>query len=123
MHLPEHRADAAHLEHEPLQRDVTPARRRRDELPGLLPEIHEDRPGLHHRERLPVWTFGIDDRRNLAVRVERDELGRELVVLADVDRVDVVRHPELFEHDGHLAAVGGAPGVEVDHRISCFQRN
>ena len=42
-HLTEHRADAAHLEHEPLQRLVARGRVLRDEAARLLREVPEDR--------------------------------------------------------------------------------
>ena len=46
----------------------------------------------------------------------RQILGRELLaVRADVDLVHVVGQAALLEHDGDLAAVGRAPGIEFDH--------
>jgi hypothetical protein len=46
MRLAEHRADAAHLEHEPLERPVPVAHRRGQELSGLAGDVDENRPGL-----------------------------------------------------------------------------
>src|SRR5262249_30614 len=39
----------------------------------------------------------------------------ELLVLGNVDGMRLVGQAELFEHDRSLAAVGGRPGVEIDH--------
>ncbi|MNN88733.1 hypothetical protein D3C81_2064580 [compost metagenome] len=39
----------------------------------------------------------------------------ELLVLADIDRVDAVGQAGLFEEQADLVAVGGGPVVQVDH--------
>ena len=82
--LAEHRPDMAHLEHHPLDRLVA-AIAGRQQLPGLLREIEQDRAGFEQAERLAARTVGIDDRRDLAVWVERQEFRRPALVLADVD--------------------------------------
>ena len=115
VHLSEHRPDAAHLEHQPLQRVVFQAVGFRQQLAGLARQINEYRARLHHRVRLAVGAVGIDQRRNLAVGTDGDELGCELVVLADIDRVGTIRQPGFFEHDGNLAPVGRGPGIKIEH--------
>src|SRR3546814_1551254 len=50
MHLTEHRADAAHLPHQPLHDDVAVARRARQETALLLREVEEDRSEEHTSE-------------------------------------------------------------------------
>ena len=89
--LPEHRPDERHLEEHPLDR--LPAARRigRDEAAGLLGEVEQDRARFEQRERLAARPVGIDDRRNLAVGIERQEFRRALLALADVDRMRLVR--------------------------------
>ena len=72
-------------------------------------------PGFEDRQRFAARPFGIDDRRDLAVRVDGDEFGSELLVLRDVDRVDPILQQGLLEHDRDLAAVRRPPGVEIDH--------
>src|SRR2546422_1841139 len=99
MRLAEGRPDAAHLEHQPLQRIVLPARAGRQEFAGLAGEVDEDRARFHERERLAVGALWIDDRRDLAVRVDRNVFGRELVALADVDPVNAVRQAAFLKHD------------------------
>src|SRR5215471_15082032 len=65
-----------------------------------------------------ITVVAVDDRRNTVVGADLEELGLELLVLADVDRVRGVGQAHLFQHDGSLAAVGRRPGVEVDHGTS-----
>jgi hypothetical protein len=112
MHLPEHRPDPAHLEHQPLERR-DPGRRRllRPQPAGLLGEIDEDGAALEDA----LARVAIDDRRDLVVRADRQEGGAELLVLADIDRVNLVGETTFLEHDRDLAAVRRAPGVEIDH--------
>jgi len=43
----------------------------------------------------------------------------ELLALADVDRVDLVKEPGLFEEQRDLVPVGGGPVVEGQRRRSC----
>jgi len=69
--LTEHRANAAHLEHEPLNSLVAGGRIPRQELAALLGEIDQDRAGFKQRQRLPARTVGIEDGRDLAVGTER----------------------------------------------------
>src|SRR5213083_1985387 len=83
----------------------------RQEPPRLLGEVDEDGARLEEREA----GLAVDDRRDLAVRADGDELGLELLALADVDGVNGVGQAALLEHDGDLPAVRRRPGVEVDH--------
>ena len=116
MHLPEHRPYATHLEHQPLQHSVTSRGILRQELAGLLREINQDRPGLEECERLSARAIAIDNRGNLAVGIYRHKLGLELIALGNVDFVNMIGEAGLLEHDRDLAAIGRAPGVEIDHR-------
>src|SRR3546814_14107719 len=63
----------------------------------------------------------VDDGGDPVVRTDRQEVRRELLVLADVDREDLILHAGLFQHDGDLAAVRGAPGIEIDHGSNLLQ--
>jgi hypothetical protein len=58
----------------------------------------------------------VHDRRDLVVGRDLQELGIELVALADVDRLDRVLESRLLEEHRDLVAVGRGPVVEVDHR-------
>src|SRR3546814_6458757 len=58
--------------------------------------------------------FRSDDGRHPVVRADLQEFGLELVAGADVDRVDLVRQPHLFQHDGDLKAIRRRPHVEID---------
>ena len=89
--LAEHRPDPAHLEHQPLQAGEPVARVGRDQLPGLLGEVDQDRAGLEQRHRRPPGPSWIDDRRDAVVGGDRQELRLELVAGADVDRNDRIR--------------------------------
>ncbi len=60
----------------------------------------------------------VDDRRDLLVRVDRQELGLELLVRSRSTGIARVRQTDLLEHDGYLAAVRRRPGVEIDHECA-----
>jgi hypothetical protein len=56
----------------------------------------------------------------MIVRADLQELRLELFVLGDIDRMYAVGQAQLLEHDGSFAAVGGGPGIEIDHGfLSC----
>jgi hypothetical protein len=116
--LAEHRADAAHLEHQPLQGLVLAAVASRQEAAGLAGEVDQDGAGFHHLDGLAVGAVGVDDGRDLAVRVDGDEGRRELLALRDIHLVHPVGQLAFLQHDGNLAAVGRAPCVQFDHRLS-----
>ena len=86
---------------------------RGQQLAGLLREILQDRAGLEQRQRLAARTIGIEDRRDFAVRIEREEFRRLLVVLVEVDQVQLVRQPDLLQHDRHLDAVRRRQRIEL----------
>ncbi|MNT28961.1 hypothetical protein D3C72_1646810 [compost metagenome] len=73
--LAEHRADAAHLEHHPLQRLVASRRVGRDELAGLAGQVDQDGAGFKQGQRRAVGPVGVEDGRNLVVRADRQEFG------------------------------------------------
>jgi hypothetical protein len=112
--LAEHRADAAHLEHHPLDGLVAAGRILRDQLAGLVGEIQQDRAGFEQRERLAVRAVRIDDRGDLVVRVQRQERGRELVVGVEAHEMRLVGQAGFLEHDRHLDAVRRRQRVELD---------
>ena len=85
-------------------------------LAGLVAEILQDRARFHQRQAV----VAVDDRRDAVVRADLEEFRLELLVLADVDGMRGVRQPQLLQQNGSLAAVGGGPGVEIDHGLpSC----
>src|SRR3546814_17636189 len=51
---------------------------------------------------------------NLVVRVDRQEILTELLVLRDVDRVNLVGDAEFLQQDRDFPAVRCAPGIELD---------
>jgi hypothetical protein len=60
----------------------------------------------------------VDDDRDLVVGVEAQKVGLGLVAVLDVDDVDVVRQPDLLEHNRGLVAVRSLVGVGAR---ACFQ--
>jgi hypothetical protein len=100
--LAEHGADAPHLPHEPLNRLPFVNRVLRQELPGLLRKVEQNGAALEHGDRLPVWTVGVDDRRDLGVRVDLDELRRKRLVLPDVDGMRLILNPHFFQRYPNL---------------------
>jgi hypothetical protein len=107
----------AYLPEQPRQAFGARGRFRRQELPELLSQIHQDRAGLEDADRLGA--AAVDQRRNLGIRVDRDKAAAELVTIADPDQPGVVLRtlmPEgqqLFEHDRDLDAVRRALRVEL----------
>ena len=108
---PEHRADAAHLPHQPFHGLPVAGPVLGPELSGLLREIHQDRAGFEQR----LSVVAVDDRGDAVVGADLQEFRLELVALADVDGVRGVLQAALLQHDGDLAAVGRRPRVEIDH--------
>ncbi|CAM2168521.1 hypothetical protein BLAT2472_10893 [Burkholderia latens] len=112
--LAEHRTDAAHLEHHPLDRLVAARQILRDQLARLVREIDQDRPRFEQRQRPAVGTVRVDDRRNLVVRIQRQEFGRQLVVRVEAHEVRLVRQAGLLEHDRHLDAVRRRQRIKLE---------
>src|SRR3546814_7108542 len=75
---------------------------------------NEDFTGFEQRERRIARPIRIDDRRNLVVRVDRQEILTELLVLRDVDRVNLVGDAEFLQQDRDFLAVRCAPGIVLD---------
>src|SRR5688572_15678606 len=115
VRLPEHRADVAHLEHGPLHHLPALAQVLRQETARLRRQVEQHRARLGERERLAVRAVGIDHRRHLVVGGDLEELGLELVTLADVDRDHAVGRAGFLEHDVDLVAVGRRPRVQINH--------
>ena len=112
-HLAEHRADAAHLEHEPLQRLELARVVLGHELAALAREVDQNRARFEQREWLAVGTVGVEDRGDLVVRVERQELGRHLVVGVERHAMHFVGQAHFLQHDRDLHAVGRGQRVEL----------
>src|SRR6266851_9726178 len=118
--LTEHRSDPAHLEVHPLDGFVSARRIVRQQLSSFLGEILQDRPGFEQPERLAIRSIRIEDSGDLAVRVQRQEFRRLLVVLVEVDEMHFVRQPDLLQHDRHLDAVWRRKRIELKAvRIFC----
>ena len=111
VHLADHRPDAAHLPHQPLHDEPVAVLVLGYELAGLVGEIEQDGAGLEQRAAV----VAVDDRGDAVVGADLQEVGLELLVLGDVDRMCGIVEPALLEHDGDLAAVGRRPRVEIDH--------
>src|SRR5208282_6592474 len=121
MHLAGHRAEAAHLPHQPFQHRHLTAQIGGPELAGLLAEIDQNRAGLEYADRRAARALGVDDRRDLAVRTDFDEGGGELLTFADVHGLDGVGQAHLLQSNADLAAVRCIPGVEFNcHRDPPF---
>ncbi len=78
----------------------------RPELAGLLRQIHQDRPGLEHRQRAAA----IGRRRHRRSResgcwARSSEIQGELLAGPDVDGFHAIGKPDFFQHDRHLLAV------------------
>src|SRR5262245_27759415 len=111
--LAKHRPDERHLEEQPLDGFIPAPRIGWHELARLVCEIKEDCPGFEQPKWESTGPVRIDDRRNLAVGIERPKFGRLLVVLAEVNYVRLIGQPDLFQHDRHLHAIRRRKGVKL----------
>jgi len=68
--LPEHRPDAPHLKHQPLDGLVARGALARQEHAGLVRQVDEDGSRLEQRQRLPTGAVRVDDGRYLVVRIQ-----------------------------------------------------
>ena len=87
----------------------------REEAPGLVGQVLEHRARFEDDHELAIGPFGVDERGDLPVGVDRQVLGLPLLALPEVHEVELVRPLELGQQDGGLLAVRGSPGVEVEH--------
>src|SRR5215472_6876008 len=79
VHLAGHRAKAAHLPHQPFQHRHLPTQIGGPKFAGPLAKVNEDRAGLENVDRRAARTFGIDNRRDLAVGADLDKSRVELL--------------------------------------------
>ncbi len=115
--LSRHRPLVADLPEQPFQRLLAAQGIGRQEAPGLLRQIPEDRARLEDRHRIAL-DIVVDDRRHPVVGADRQEFGLELIALADGNRDHGVGQSQFFKQDGDLPAIGRWPIVEVDHTRS-----
>src|SRR6267154_2587612 len=122
VYLAGHRAEAAHLPHQPLQHRHLTAPVGGPEFAGLLAEIDQDCARFEDADRLPSRTLWIDDRGDAVVWADLQESRVELLAFGDVHGFGGVRQAHLFQSDTDLTAVRGVPSVEFDaHRDPPFQ--
>jgi hypothetical protein len=57
----------------------------------------------------------IDDRRDLAVGIDLDEVGRELLAFPHVDELGVVGKLELLQCEENLLHIRTGQRIEIDH--------
>src|SRR5260370_4238433 len=114
--LPGNRPEPAHLPEQPLQHLEAAAQILWQELAGLLAGIDEDGARFEHADRRPAARrFVVDHGGHAIVRRDLEEIRLELLALADIDAVKLVRQPCLLEEQGDLMPVGGRPIIELDH--------
>src|SRR4030095_5888825 len=100
-------------------RDHVPASRGvyRKQPTRLLRQVQQDRPGFEQRERPAAWAFGVDQRRDLPVRVHQRVGFAVLIACADVDPPHLVGQADLLEHHQYLASIGRGVVVKLDHLV------
>ena len=81
---------------------------------ALFP-VDQDRTAFEQRQRA-AFRFVIDHGGNLVVRRDLQELGLELLAIADIDRHGFIGHAQFFQQDEGLAAIRGGPGMQCDHQ-------
>ena len=76
-----------------------------NQLAGLVGKVEENGAALEQRQRPAVRPIGVDDRRDLAVGIERQELGRFLIVGFEADPMGFIGQPDFLQHDRYLDPV------------------
>ncbi len=109
--LPEHRADRAHLEHEPLHGLVTQPGVCRPELAAPLGEVEQDRSRFGQHE---VVIGMVDDDRNAPVRIEFEKIRGLLFIFVEVEILYVVIDAEFFKGNRGFPPVRGRGGIQGD---------
>jgi hypothetical protein len=110
--LAHHRADAGHLEHEPLHDERAAARVGRHQPAGLFGEVDEDRAGLEHGEVVRVV---VDQGRDAAVRVDREVPVLLLLAAAEVEYAHGPGQAEFLERDRDLVTVRRRRREDFEH--------
>jgi hypothetical protein len=110
-----HWSEAADLPEYPLHDLVAAPHVAGHELAALLGQIHENSARLKELKRLAARPIGVDDRRDLVVRIDRQVFRLHLIALADVDRMHLVGHTDLFQHNRNFFPVRSAPSIELNH--------
>jgi hypothetical protein len=88
----------------------------------LLREIHQDRARLEDTDRLGA--AAIQQRRDLRIRIDRDEAAAELLAVVDLYGPGVVLRrlvtecEQLLEHHRHLHAVGRGERVDLERMLA-----
>jgi hypothetical protein len=83
----------------------------------LLRQVQQDRARLEHPDRLRA--AAVEQRRNLGVRVDRDEAAAELLPFVDPDQPGVVlragmaERQQFLQHHRDLDAVGGGQRIQL----------
>ena len=108
------RTESCANEEEPGEQ-LRPGCRRADEAPGLFPEVEQDGAGIEHAGLGAARSLGVDDRGNLAVRIDGAEGGRVLFALAGVDGHDFVGQAKLFQQERDFRRIGRRVEIEADH--------
>ena len=110
MGLPEDWPDPAHLKHGPLDHLVARRHLARHEALMLLGQLHQHRARLDYGVGLSPRPVGVDQGRDLLVRIDRGEGGGELIVGTDVNLVQSIVDAELLGHyDGMACSHSPAP--------------
>jgi hypothetical protein len=87
----------------------------RQELARFLGAVHQDGARLRQRDGLAAGPFAIDQHRDLAERIEREELRRLVLALVERDRVQLVGQGAFLERDARAHPVRSSCCVQFDH--------
>src|SRR5580704_13444246 len=118
--LAEHRPYPGELNEQPLDHLIFFGHVLGQELARLVREIKQNGAGFEDGERPAARPLVIDDDRDLAVRIELEELRLELIALPHVHEMLLVRQGAFLEHDVDLLHVRTCQSVEIDHRLIAF---
>ncbi len=115
----------SHLPEQPVHRLGARPDVRRQEGAEFLGQIEQDRAGFEQPDRLAAALRRvIHHRRDLGIRIDRDEAGAELVALADADQPGVVfgvriaGGEQLLQHHRDLHPVRRALRIELQRVLA-----
>ena len=117
--LAEHGTGSAHLPHQPFDDAIAAFAGFGQQLASLVREIDQNGARFHKGD----VGISVDDCRDAVVGSDLEEIGCELLIFGNIDRVRSVGQAQFFERDGNLAAVGSRPGIEINHVLYPYFAN
>src|SRR5271155_1567940 len=91
-----------------------PIGRRADETPGLVAEVEQDGARIEHARFSSARSFGVDDRRNLAIWVDGAKGRLVLLALTGVHGNDFVAESRLLQEQRDFGGIRRGMEIKAD---------